>query len=115
MRAALWILLLMLVPLRAGAERYAILVGNNAGHGIDVPLRYAETDADRVASTLVELGGFATARVTVLRSPNVAQVEETFASVGRAIERAHDGNAMVFFYYSGHADGASLHLSPHCR
>jgi hypothetical protein len=104
------LLAFVLWPALAHAERYAVLVGTNDGHGLDVPLRYAESDAERVMKALTELGGFDPSRVRVLRSPTAAQVESALADVTRAIATSHDAHALVFFYYSGHADGAALHL-----
>jgi hypothetical protein len=42
----------------AEVERFALVVGNNYGHGGDAILRYAESDARRVAQVLQDLGGF---------------------------------------------------------
>ncbi|HEX8437981.1 MAG TPA: caspase family protein, partial [Archangium sp.] len=47
-------------------ERFAVLIGANAGWSNDRPLRYAETDAERMREVLVELGGFAPDRVVLL-------------------------------------------------
>jgi hypothetical protein len=109
-RAFVVALLLVLVSPSARADRWAILVGNNAGHGVDVPLRFAETDAARVSQTLTELGGFDRSHVRLLDSPDADAVERTFDEVSRAIAAAKDERALVVFYYSGHADGATLHL-----
>jgi hypothetical protein len=59
LRQALTALLLVLLPTAAlaEAERYAVVVGNDVGEPPDVPLRYAEMDAARVASVLQEVGG----------------------------------------------------------
>lgn len=56
----------------AHAARYAVVIGNNVGRGLDVPLRYAESDARRLAAVLRELGGFDPRLLRVLTSPNVA-------------------------------------------
>jgi hypothetical protein len=94
----------------ANAARYAIVVGNNHGRGMDVPLRFAETDAQRVATVLTDIGGFDPAWVRLLRSPTGDAVEQAFAAVQTEIQRTHDARALILFFYSGHADGASLHL-----
>jgi hypothetical protein len=102
--------LLLLVSGSAHAARYAILVGNNLGRGMDAPLRFAESDAQKLSRVLVELGGFEAARTQILFSPTADKVEGAFRAVAGEIERTHDGSAFVLFYYSGHADGATLHL-----
>jgi uncharacterized caspase-like protein len=109
-RVAAVVTFALLAAVPAHAERYAIVVGNNVGRGVDAPLRFAESDAVKLAQVLVELGGFTPAHVQILPSPSAESVERAFVNVGEAIARAHDGAALVFFYYSGHADGVTLHL-----
>ena len=53
-------------PAEAAVQRFALLVGSNRGQGSDATLRYAESDAARLAQVLRDLGGFAPAD-TVLR------------------------------------------------
>lgn len=109
MRWLVWAVL-VLASLPAQAERYAILVGNNQGRALETPLRYAESDARRLAAVLNELGGFPPKNTRVLASPSAKEIEAAFAATERAIADAMDPNALVVFFYSGHADGASLHL-----
>jgi hypothetical protein len=97
-------------PTAAQGHRYAILVGNNHGRGLDVSLRYAEADARRLALVLTDLGGFEAARIRIILSPSAAEVEQSFAAVTAEIGRTHDASALVLFYYSGHADAGTLHL-----
>ena len=103
-------LLLFFSASTARAERHAIIIGNNQGRGVDAPLRFAESDADRLAGVLTQLGGFKREHVSVLKSPSADAVESAFVKLASDIERAHDPAALVLFYYSGHADGATLHL-----
>lgn len=71
--------MLALVALaHAGVLRHALVVGANyGGTGLD-PLRYAESDAQRVGELLAELGGFDPALVTVLYTPAPGELAEAF-------------------------------------
>jgi hypothetical protein len=110
-RAALAALLLCLVAGTAGAEeRFALLIGANAGWANDRPLRYAEADAERMRQVLVELGGFAPDRVYLLRDPGTEEVRAHLGSLERTL-RTLGRESLVVFYYSGHADERNLHLS----
>src|SRR5262245_48250868 len=85
--------------------RLAIVVGNNHGLSGDVPLRFAESDAQKVARALVDLGGFRADEVhTVL-----GQGPDALRSQLARLPAAGDGE--VLFYYSGHADPRRLHMS----
>lgn len=87
------------------SPRAAILVGASAPVPGRVLLRHAHRDAETMAGVLAAVGGFARDRVHVLRDPEpaalVALVEREAAALAGLPQ------AMLFFYYSGHAgDGA---------
>lgn len=84
----------------AEPDRVAIVVGANQAPLGRAELRYAYDDADRVAQTLIEVGGFAEDAVTVLRDPHPDTLLDTIA-------RLPDADLLVFFY-SGHADDTQL-------
>ena len=90
-------------------ERFALVIGANAGWSNDRPLRHAESDAEHVRDVLVELGGFAADRVQLLLDPDTAQVKAALNTLNASM-RALDGQTLLFFYYSGHADERHLHL-----
>src|SRR6476659_5812429 len=46
-------------PRAAEAARFALLIGNDAGQGTDVRLRYAESDTVHLAGVLSRFGDFA--------------------------------------------------------
>lgn len=111
--------LVLALPLPAAAgplQRYTLIVGANSG-GADRPqLRYAVSDAERVAEVLVDLGGVDRANEIVLRDPKVrdfmdalAQLSARVAAGRRAVAQA-GGRTEVLFYYSGHADEKGLLL-----
>ena len=88
-------------------------MGNNRGERDDVELRYAEADADKVATVLRDLGSFPPANIVVLRNEDSATVRSTLITVNdriRAAQSAPNAQTMLFVYYSGHADGQALRL-----
>jgi hypothetical protein len=97
---------------RAQVRRYAFLVGANQGAAHEAPLRYAESDVKAVAETLVQLGGFDSERVVQLRAPSAERVRKALLDLVLTIQRdlRGGGEAMLFAYYSGHADAQNLHL-----
>src|SRR5215475_7659451 len=84
-------------------QRYALVIGANPGWSSDRPLRYAETDAERVRDVLVALGGFAPDRVELLRDPSTAEVRASLRRLATTA-RGSAEETLVFVYYSGHAD-----------
>ena len=107
--------LLLLLPLAAAAPlgeggvlRHALVVGvNDGGPGMD-PLRYAETDARRMAEVLGELGGFQASNITVLQDPDRDELQSALRA-HHAIAAASPQD-LFLFYYSGHADALGLKL-----
>lgn len=99
-------------PARADGElRVAVLAGNNRGGEERATLRYATTDARRLAEALVRLGGFEPDNVMVLEEPDR---EEILSAIQRIGERARPGagasKSLFVFYFSGHADGERLFI-----
>ncbi len=92
-----------------GQERYALLVGANAGWSDDRPLAHAESDAERVQQALIEVGGFKPERIELLRDPDGSEVRARLRRLSDRARASPEG-AIVFFYYSGHADQKYLHL-----
>ncbi len=88
--------------------RHALIVGANEGGGTLEPLRYAETDAQKVAEVLVELGSFDPAFVTVLYAPSPTELHAALEAHG-AIAGGFDED-LFLFYYSGHADARGLRV-----
>ncbi|MFO0599509.1 MAG: caspase family protein [Myxococcaceae bacterium] len=107
-------LLLLAAPAVAETRRIAIVVGNNAGTGEMPPLRYAESDAGKMARVLVELGDVSSEDVLLLQGQRVGQVERAIAETRDRIaflKRSPDVRTVVFFYFSGHSDGEAIELS----
>lgn len=93
---------------QAGVLRHAVVVGANVGGGTLEPLHYAESDAEEMANTLVELGGFDPSYVTVLYAPTTDALKEALHDHADLARRFDDD--LFLFYYSGHADGRGLRI-----
>lgn len=96
-------------PVAAG---FALVVGHNLGGPAQEPLQFAEHDASRFATALVELGRFSQGRVRLLRSPKRADLLAGLESLEAelAAETAAGRDATVVFYFSGHARANALSL-----
>lgn len=110
-----WLVALLLVlscvwgrsALAAEAHKVAIIVGANLAPPGRVPLRYAHEDARRVNEVLLAVAGFNARDTQLLLDPNPAEV---LASLDRELRAAalRTEETVLFFYYSGHADEASI-------
>lgn len=93
-------------------RRLAVVVGANAAPPGRRPLRYSHEDARRVADVLTLVGGFDRADVQVLLDPTpqalLAAVDQTLRAAAAAAA-APGRDAVMFFYYSGHADEGVLY------
>ncbi len=111
MWAGLW---LSVLASRASAApaRLAVVVSADGGASTDVPLLYANTDGDRVADVLTDLGGVEPDHL--YRVPD-ATVESVTQALGRAVIRASAARdagdeVSLLVYYTGHAGSDGLHL-----
>jgi hypothetical protein len=97
---------------RADVERYALLIGNNAGDHDEQRLRYAEDDARRVHEVLRELGGFRPENMLLLHGEDADTVRRALISLNDRIRTQSAGGSQtaLLVYYSGHADQSALHL-----
>lgn len=107
------VVLLAASPVEAAVRRFAVLVGNNNGASVELPLRYAESDAERMAAVLRELGGVQPADLVVLTGESEDTVRRTLITTNARISEAQSvpgTEVMLLVYYSGHADSDALHL-----
>ena len=108
-------LALALVSASAFAEsrRIAIVVGNNAGNGDQPALRYAESDAGKMARVLVELGDVAQDDLLLLQGRGMTELERALSDATERIamfRHLPDTRAVLIFYFSGHSDGEAIEL-----
>jgi hypothetical protein len=108
-RALVVALVLLGFTAPAQAKRVAILVANDRGAERDVALKFAESDAGRLARLLTRLGGFADEATILVRGRTVGEIRRAFAEAARQLG-PDGGDDVVFLYYSGHADGEALHI-----
>lgn len=109
---ALWVVTEAGAPTSSLAEprRFALLVGASTGEAGEVPLRYAEADAERMASILRDIGGFYSEDVVVLKTTKASEVRRALLALNvRA--RATSGDSLLFVYYSGHGDADGLQMA----
>ncbi len=112
-RWSLLAVLLLASAAFAETRRLAIVVGNNAGSGDLAPLRYAESDAGKMARVMVELGDVLPDDVMLLQGQRVASVERAIGEVRDRVaffKKSPDVRTVVFFYFSGHSDGEAIEL-----
>ena len=113
-RAAIAVVLLLASTFaRAETRRVAVVVGHNAGASEREPLRYAESDAGKLAQTLVELGEIAPADLLLVQGRPLAAVREALREAQARVASWHaapDTRVVLLFYFSGHSDGEALEL-----
>ncbi len=100
---------------QAETRRVAVVVGNNAGSGAQPALRYAETDAGKVARVLLELGGVDPADLFLLQGRDQAALRAAMSAASARVLaklKSPADRVMVIFYFSGHSDGLSLEQGP---
>src|SRR5262249_59742425 len=71
-------------------QRFALVIGSNPGWSQDRPLRYADSDAERVRDVLVALRGFSPDRVELLRDPSTADVRASLRKLADKARRPGD-------------------------
>lgn len=105
---------LALLALSASAQtrRFALVIGNDRGAAQSPKLRWAEADAQKVQSVLVELGGFHPSDVRLVTGKSASDARRALDGLeARVIDAAKSGAAtLLVVYYSGHADGDVLEL-----
>jgi uncharacterized caspase-like protein len=90
-------------------RRVAVVAGNNVGAPGDVPLRFAQRDAARMAQVLTEIGSVSRRDLFLVEG---GDAEALRLALRKADELAAAEPAVLIFYYSGHADERALHLGP---
>ncbi len=116
-RLALGLAIALPTPGRAQAQteppvlRLAVVVGANAAPTGRARLRYAHRDAQAVADVLVQTGGFLPENVRLLKEPQPAQVIDALENALAQAGKVKSSQALLLFYYSGHADPEALYPS----
>ncbi|MBS1150543.1 MAG: ICE-like protease [Myxococcaceae bacterium] len=109
----LCVLVLAALPAAAESRRLAIVVGNNAGGPAMPPLRYAESDAGKMARVLIELGDVGMDDVMLLQGRHVADLERAILDAKERVtmfKRSPETRTVLIFYFSGHSDGEAIEM-----
>jgi hypothetical protein len=98
---------------RAEVQRYALVIGNDVGAVGEGRLSYAEADARKVLDVLQSLGDFPPENTVLLLGRDASEVQRALISLNARIRAESSGSrdAVLFVYYSGHADARALHLA----
>ncbi len=110
MRLVVLLLLVFAALPASAARRFALVIGANAGEPNEVRLRYAESDAERMARILRDVGGFEASDVLLLTQVDAENVRRALIGLNARV-RAERGEALLFVYYSGHGSADALHLA----
>jgi len=94
----------------AQTVRVAIVVGNNEGAPTHAPLMYAQADAQRIATVLTSVGGFAPEDVDLLLEADADALEAAFGRAEEKLARAPGEESLLLVYFSGHSDGTVLEM-----
>ncbi len=94
------------LPAHAQTRRVAVIVGANKAPTNRKELRYAHRDAANVGRVLRAVGGFSKSDVHIMLDPSPDAVLRLLDA--QLKELASVSEAMLLFYYSGHADDRSL-------
>ncbi len=97
----------------ADTRRIAVIAGNNIGVGRRPPLRFAETDARKMAEVFSELGGVGRDDLFLLPGRSAAELRAALAAARARIidwRRSPGTRILILFYFSGHSDGNALEL-----
>ncbi len=94
-----------------GGPRHALVVGcNEGGNGLE-PLRFAESDAQKVTDVLRRAGEFTSGQIKTLLKPDSAALERQFEQLKSKFAKSAEKDQILFlFYFSGHSDGEYLLL-----
>lgn len=95
-----------------GVRRFGVFVGANDGGEGRARLRYAVTDAARLANVMFRVGGIEPGDAILLRDPNRREIDAGVARIAEEMENSRSNARRVefVFYYSGHSDDEGLLL-----
>jgi hypothetical protein len=96
-------------PRAALATRFAVVIGSDVGGADEPRLKYAETDARRIAEVLISIGDFPPENTVVLAGPSAAEVRAAIEAAEERLTRSGE-DGLLLVYYSGHADSTALHV-----
>jgi hypothetical protein len=104
---------MLALPAQAGTVRLGLFVGANIGFGEDEPLAHAEQEAHDLARVFQDMGDLSRERTIVLQGITAPELREAMHRVEAQAREitARGDEAMLVFYYTGHASQEGLHLT----
>jgi len=93
----------------AEAATHVVAIGNNLGASGDLPLKYAERDAQRFAAVLNRYGDVTSGNTTVALGETATAVRAMLLKKNAAMRASGQDDVLIVFY-SGHADARGLHM-----
>lgn len=109
-RAWLVALLCLLGPSLAHGQRFAVVLGNNAGRPHEQTLEFAERDASRMADVLTSVGGVRPEQLVLAQGATAQSARQALITTNERIRNQAADDSLLIVYYSGHSDAESLHL-----
>ena len=103
------LVLMLSAAAHAADRRLALVVGENRGLVSEETLRFAEQDAARMQSALVDVGGFAAEDVTVISGTTADGLRTALSELGERLKAAPVERLLI--YVSSHAGDGVLHLA----
>jgi len=97
----------------SSTQRISLIIGNNQGLMSDVPLKYANHDAERIHQVRSELGGIRKNRNYLLTNQSKQKIVKAMHEIKGRIRELKEANldVLLFFYYSGHSDPDAFHIN----
>lgn len=97
---------------RKDPAAYALVVSSAEGGAGQLPLQYADLDAQRVAEVLSDLGHYRGENIMQVQNPDREGLIDAMIEVQHQLrQHAQRGErSRLFFYYSGHARANALNL-----
>jgi hypothetical protein len=93
------------------AERYALLVGNSSARGNYAQLKYVQNDLLSLKEILSGFCGFNNRHIVTLYNGTPEELDRSLREIADMMTAAGGAKDNMFlFYYSGHADQASLKM-----
>lgn len=107
------VLLGLMLSLPCGAsDRFSLSVGNDIGGVDDVPLHWAQRDAQRFDALIGALGDVPRSQRMLLLGQRVGAIRQAIESIRNDIARARSAGRqpVLLVFYSGHGDAEALSL-----
>lgn len=94
-------------------QRYAVIVGNNSGGKLEVPLKYAQRDAKKMYNILTELGRFEKENTYLLLEQQATSVWQALKKIQTKAQASHKRGqkTLLLIYYSGHAQTDAIEMN----